>query len=89
MPPAWKPESPGQAFCDLSPQRKATYTAQVPLGTLQPVAESLVIKWVDKPWNRMTSRPVSSLAQKFFTQGFRPRSLGSGQYNWIMSLEEG
>lgn len=88
MPPAWKLEPPGQAFCESQPT-KATYTAQVPLGTLQPVAESLVIKRVDKPWNRMTFRSVSSLAQKFFTQGFRPRNLGSCHYSWIMSLEEG
>lgn len=40
MPPAWKLEPPGQAFCESQPT-KATYTAQVPLGTLQPVAESL------------------------------------------------
>lgn len=55
----------------LSPA-KATYS----LGTLQPVAGSLLIKWVNKLSARMPPRPVSSLAQ-FLTRGFWPRNLVS------------
>lgn len=79
---------------NLSPT-KATYTAYVPLGTLQRVAGSHVFKWVDKPLSRMTSRSLSSLGQEFLTQGLRPRNLGSRQHSWIekfgkcLSLEEG
>lgn len=55
----------------LSPA-KATYCPGS-LGTLQPVAGSLLIKWVNKPSPRMPPRPVSSLAQ-FLTRGFWPRN---------------
>lgn len=58
----------------LSPA-KATYCPGS-LGTLQPVAGSLLIKWVNKLSARMPPRPVSSLAQ-FLTRGFWPRNLVS------------
>lgn len=65
----------GRPLCTSTQQRP--HTAQAPLGTLQPVAASLIIKWVNKSSLRMSSRPVSEI------RGFWPWNLGSCPNNWI------